>query len=239
MSATRNIMSSAFFALPFLGYQPVNISNNEPVLQAANIVKQTILGPPFVWPWNRVELETDIDMDEGQDYLIVPDVTEPFGFLERAWVIDAKGKKTEIKVVLGLAEESSKQRPSSIAAQAIDPDGTVTMRVNTIPDQTYTLRWNYQIAPVQMTSLAATWAPIPDYLGHITDWGLLAITAMLTKDVRVPLFGQRFVSHLLGAQDGLSATQRNIFLGNWLDLIAEPQRAGQMAQIANQMRGAN
>lgn len=237
MPATRNILSSVLFSLPFLGYQPANISNGEPALNAANLVKQVILGPPFAWPWNRTEVETPISPATGQNYIM--DTPQPFGYLEKAWVIDGKGVVTEIKVVMALAEESRSQRPNSVAAQVISDDGTTMLRLNTIPDQSYALRCFYQNAAGYMTSMASRWSPIPDHLGYVYDWGYLAILAMITKDQRVPFFGQRFVSHLLGLQDGLTATQRNIFLGNWLELITEPQRATQQAQQASTMRGAS
>jgi hypothetical protein len=237
MASTRNIMSSALWSLPFLGYQPVNISNGDPAVNAANLVKQVILGPPFSWAWNRTDFEIEeVSADNGRDYIIEP--IKSFGFLEKAWLIDAKDNVIEIKVVLALSEEGRKQRPSSIATQFIDTDGTVLLRFNTIPDQAYTLRGFYQNAPDYMTSQASLWSPIPDHLSYIYDWGYLAILAMLTKDQRVPLFGQRFISHLLGAQDGLSATQRNIFIGNWLDLITEPGRAQTAMQQAVAARGA-
>jgi hypothetical protein len=237
MSTTRNLLSSALFSLPFLGNQPVNISNGEPAVNAANLVKQVILGPPFTWPWNRTTFEIAISQALGQDYVITP--TSDYGFLEKVWLTDSNGNVTEIKIVLALAEESRKQRPASAAAQTTNIDGTFLLRLNTIPDQSYTLRGFFQNAPVYMTSLAATWTPIPDHLGYIYDWGYLAILGLITKDVRVPFFGQRFVSHLLGAQDGLSSTQRNIFLGNWIDLISEPQRMAAQVQQASAARGAS
>lgn len=234
MPATRNIMSSALFSLPFLGYQPVNISNGEPAMNAANLVKQVILGPPFVWPWNRTDFDIEVGPELGRDYIITP--TSAFGFLEKVWLVDAKDNVVEIKIVLALSEEGRKQRPNSIAAQYVDVDGTVLLRLNTIPDQEYSLRGFFQNAPDYMTSLAAQWAPIPDHLGYIYDWGYLAILGLITKDQRVPFFGQRFVSHLLGAQDGLTAMQRNIFLGNWIDLITEPTRAAAFAQQASALK---
>lgn len=236
MASTRNIMSSALFSLPFLNYQPVNISNNEPALTAANLTKQTILGPPFTWPWNRDTFVVEIPvvdnlgnpMTPPQDY-VVP--MPRFGFLEKVWLTNSKGEVKEIKIVLGLAQESVKQRPVSIAAQYVsDTDGTVTLRLNTVPEQAYTLSGFYQKAAVLMTSLASSWAPIPDNLSYIYDWGFLFHVSMLTKDARTAMFAQRFVAHLLGAQDGLTATQRNIFFGNFIDVITEPQRATARAQ---------
>jgi hypothetical protein len=220
MPATRNIMSSALFSLPFLGYQPVNISNGEPALTAANLTKQTILGAPFLWPWNRAMFQIDVTPD-SQDYSLT--VTN-FGFLEKAWLIDTTGKVVEIKVRLSLAGESHVQRPQSVAVQAQDDD-TILFRLNAMPDQTYTMEGFYQIAPILMTSLAASWSPIPDYYSYIYDWGFLSTVAMLTKDARFPIFAQRFVSHLLGAQSGLSSLQRNIFLGNWLEVMSSAQES--------------
>jgi hypothetical protein len=226
MPATRNIMSSALFSLPFLGYQPVNVSNGEPALTAANLTKQTILGPPFTWPWNRATFQFEID-GTSQDY----NVTIPtFNFLEKVWVTDTEGKVTEIKVRLSLAAESHVQRPQSIAVQNQADDGTVTFRMNAIPDQSYTVDGFYQEAPILMTSLAASWGPIPDYLSYLYDWGFLSTVAMLTKDARFPIFGQKFTSHLLGAQGGLTAMQRNIFLGNWLEVVAASQESNLVTQ---------
>jgi hypothetical protein len=237
----RNLMSSALFSLPYLGYQPVNVSNGEPALTAANLAKQTILGPPFVWPWNRASFVIQIPTtDESgtsirplQDYQL--QLTQ-YGFLEKAWLIDIKGQTKEIKIVQSLAEESSVQRPQSVAVQNEDREGYVTFRLNSIPDQTYTLSGIYQQAPIWMSSLASSWYPIPDHDAYIYDWGFLAYVAMLTKDARFPLFSSKFVAHLLGAQDGISATQRNIFLGNWLDVISEPQRTQQNVTVGTQGR---
>lgn len=225
----RNIMSSALFSLPFLGYQPVNVSNGEPAMQAANLTKQTMLGPPFSWPWNRNNFFLNIPTVDGfgnpirplQDYEI--QLTD-YSFLEKAWLTDGKGNTKEIHTVKVLAQESSVQRPQSVAVQTQDDDGYIVLRLNAIPDQTYMLSGIYQQATLQMTSLAASWAPIPDSLGYIVDWGFLSFVSMLTKDARFPIFAQKFIAHLLGAQDGLTALQRNIFLQQWLAVIAEPQR---------------
>lgn len=226
----RNIMSSALFSLPFLGYQPVNISNGEPALSAANLAKQTMLGAPFSWPWNRntftVQVPTTDEFGNpivpSQDYVVSLD---DYGFMEKVWLSDARGGIKEIRIQTALAEESSVQRPQSVAVQSHDlDDNLLVLRLNAIPDQTYVMSGIYQQAPFWMASLASSWRPIPDNFAYIYDWGFLSYVAMLTKDARFPFFAGKFVAHLLGAQDGLSALQRNIFLGNWLDVISEPQR---------------
>jgi hypothetical protein len=241
MPATRNLTSSVLFALPFIGYQPANISNGEPALNCANLVKQTMLGAPFVWPWNRGEVE--IEVTDVQDYFFP--VTN-YGYLEQVWLIDSTGKAKEIEIKSSLSVESAVARPQSCAVESQDDDG-ITIRLNTLPDQpknpspnktSYTLGGFYQKAAVQMTSMASSWNPIPDNLSYIYDWGFLAMLSMLTKDVRLPIFSQKFVSHLLGTQDGLTATQRNIFIGEWLALVGQADRSRGTTQQGVQARSA-
>lgn len=239
MSTTRNIMSSALFSMPFIGYQPVNISHQEPAVTAANITKQTILGPPFKWPWNRaafrIELTTT-DTTWGQDYALeLPD----FNFCEKLTLTNPKsGEVRQItNVTEALTVESVVKRPSSAAMNVQEDDGFVTLRLNTLPDLPYVIDGYYQRAPVLMGSLANGWAPIPDHLGYIYDWGFLGFVSLLTKDARAPIFLGKFAAHLLGAQDGLSAMQRNIFLGNFLEVINAPMRDQLNTQQGTAARG--
>lgn len=238
MSVTRNIMASALFSMPFLNYQPVNVSNNEPAVTAANLTKQTMLGPPFRWPWNRGTFDVQMDPNEpnwGQDYLFE---LADFGFVEKIWLTDPEGKVTEItNIAQSLAAESIVKRPSSAAMNQVDDEGNVILRLNTLPDVAYSIDGLYQRAPILMSSLANTWAPIPDHLAYIYDWGFLGFVSLLTKDARSGVFLGKFASHLLGAQDGLTATQRNIFLGNFLPLITETNREQMHTQQGVQARG--
>lgn len=238
MSVTRNIMASALFSMPFLNYQPVNVSNGEPAVTAANLTKQTMLGAPFRWNWNRGDFHIDLDAAEtnwGQDYLFeLPD----YGFIDKLWLTDPDGKVTEItNIAQSLASESIVKRPSSAAMNLMDSEGNVTLRLNTLPDVAYTIDGLYQRAPIWMSSLANTWGPIPDHLSYIYDWGFLGFVSLLTKDARSGVFLAKFASHLLGAQDGLTATQRNIFLGNFLPLINEQGREQMTTQQGVQARG--
>ena len=231
MSVTRNIQASALFSMPFIGYQPVNISNGEPALTAANLTKQTILGPPFSWPWNRGTFHIDLDPTQenwGQDYLLVlPD----YHFMEKVWLTDPNGKVNQItNIASSLSAESAIKRPSSAAMNLQDDDGNVTLRLNALPDEPYSIDGYYQRAAVTMSSLANTWGPIPDHLSYIYDWGFLGFCSLLTKDARAPIFLAKFASHLLGAQDGLTAQQRNIFLGDFLALMGQQQRDGMSVQ---------
>jgi hypothetical protein len=242
MPVTRNIQSSILFSLPFIGYQPANISNGDPAITAANLIKQTMLGAPFKWPWNRTVFEVPIptvdafgDEDIVQDYLLN---TTNFGFLEKAWLTDVStGEVKELPIVSSLAAESAVMRPQSIAVQAQDDD-SITLRINALPDKSYLLDGFYQNASPTVTSTASSWAPIPDHLGYIYEWGFLALLSMITKDVRQAVWAQKFISHLLGAQDGLTATQRNIFIGEWLALMGEAGRNQLTTQQGVQARSA-
>jgi hypothetical protein len=60
--------------------------------------------------------------------------------------------------------------------------------------------------------------------------------SLITKDVRMPIFMQKFAAHQLGAQDGLTALQRNIFLGNWLDVMTAQEREQMVTQQGVQSR---
>src|SRR5579859_5026179 len=54
MAATITLNQTINFAQPFLDWANLAIGTaSEPALTAANMALQTIVGPPFVWPWNR------------------------------------------------------------------------------------------------------------------------------------------------------------------------------------------
>lgn len=228
MSCTRNLAASAGFVRPFLGFQPIDIQGDDPALTAANIVKNTILGAPFDWKHNRSEINFATVVGQ-QDYtLIAPD----FGYMNRADLADADGTVHEIEIKTSLTRESAEERPGSIAAQRDDNQGNLMFRLNTRADAVYTGVIQYQRKSIPMTSLASTWAPIPDEQSHIFDWGFLFVLALLTKDSRAITFRDWFLSGLLGAQDSLDATQRNIFLANWLESMTQIERSQGRAAAA-------
>jgi hypothetical protein len=207
-------------------------------MSAGNLTKQTILGAPFKWPWNRNNFNVQLDAANTswpQDYIFELD---DFAFVEKVWLTDPNGKVNEItNIAQSLAEESAVKRPSSAAMQVVGDDGFVTLRLNTLPDVAYNVSGCYQRTPVEITSMASTWAPIPDHLRYIYDWGFLGFVSLLTKDARAPIFLGKFTSHLLGAQDGLTALQRNIFLGNFLEVINQQGREQLATQQGAQARG--
>lgn len=81
MANTIKIADSISYAQSYLGFRQLNIgANNEPALTAANVILQTVIGPPFVWNWNRAT--TNFVTTTGiQDYV---QSLANFGFTEKA-----------------------------------------------------------------------------------------------------------------------------------------------------------
>lgn len=211
----QNLQATLNWCLPHLGYQPLTIGGLEPALSNANMVKQTILGPPFCWNWNRATLPIVCTLNI-QDYV---EALSDFGFIEKAWVQNADATDIkELEVENALAATKEKARPRFVAAQNDDSAGNITFRTMPKPDEAYTLSVLYQKKTVLMTSLASLWSPIPDELSYIFNFGFLALSSILNNDPRFQVFNQRFLSHLLGNQQGLDEMKRNIFLGNWLEI---------------------
>lgn len=224
----QNLQATINWCGPFINYRPLNIAGTEPAVSSANVVLDTIMGPPFAWRWNRAELSfnTVNTTPATQDYV---KVAADFGFIEKAWLTDAVGEVKEIEVVNVLSGESKKNRPANIALQYDDQLGNITFRLMPPPGAVYTVKVAYQKKPVHMASLASAWG-VPEEYSHIYQWGFLALATIFSNDPRFPIFNQKFISNLLGAQEGLDDTQRNIFLGNWLEITKQAERAGTKTQ---------
>lgn len=225
MACTRTLYSSLSYVRPFLGYEPLLIGGQEPALTAANKVKQKMLGAPLSWRWNR--RQQDILCTNQQDYALV----DPnFGFIEKFWLTDpdedgGERQVKEIPVMQNLSAESAVERPASACVLMDDNAGNLTVRLNNVPDKQYTLTVQSQNKARLLTSAASFWAPIPDELSYIYDEGFLAECCLLIKDARFPIFRQNFLSNLLSLQDGLDSTQRNIFIGDFLNEMRSFERA--------------
>lgn len=196
-------------------------SSSEPSVTNANTVLQTILGPPFKWNWNRSSVNVTTTAGT-QDYATS---VSTFGFIESASATlgSATFAITEIKQDLTIGSEQG--RPESIAAQIDNNSGSITFRFLPVPDNTYTVTVGFQqkipslfVSPVS----TQTWAPIPDQYSYIYNYGFLALTMAYQDDQRFPIFNQKFVAHLLGTQQGLTETERNLFIDTW-NLIARQE----------------
>jgi hypothetical protein len=237
MSSTITLSALCNFALPILNMQPLTVTNMEPALTAANIVLETVLSPPFRWRQNRGGFNftcvPKVGVTPAQaDYpLVLPD----FGWLEDQWVTDpTSGEVYPLtgKISLAMPTGLYYVRPQEIAAQGDDNNGTITFRVKTLPDKAYTISGNYQKKAVPLVSVASQFGPIPDEMAHVLDWGFLTVMALLVKNAEFPRFEQYFISRLLSLQDGLDEVSRNIFIGNFAEMMATLQRSQGKAQQA-------
>jgi hypothetical protein len=213
----------------------------EPAVSNANLILSTILSPPFCWEWNRntttfncVTAENQVDYEEE---------ISDFGFLEAADITVPTGAPTDANTIYQLQLEKKLQRssqpgrPGQIMVFLDDQDGNITFRLGTTcPDLAYTVTLTYQKAIQPFTKLNVN-IPIPDKLMHIFRYGFLALAFLYDQDPRFTEMNQKFIAALLGAQQGLDETQRNIFLGNWYQLIADEQAAIVKVQQGHQARG--
>lgn len=152
-----------------------------------------------------------------QDYTIPGSV---FSHIEHASLLDldstgAPTKWWELTVKNDLSLESSQNRPEFIGAHRQTGNGNVTFRMFSAPDKKYPVSVHVQLAAPTVTSMNQTWAPLPDYLQYIYDWGFLALMWQFADDPRSAYANNQFKAALLGRQEGLSEEQKNIFLNNW------------------------
>lgn len=128
----------------------------------------------------------------------------------------------EITTQLCLALDAEQGRPEFVGAQSDDGQGNVTFRVAPAPDQAYAVAVTVQQTAPLFASTTQTWSPVPDEYSRIYNWGLLALLWLFADDPRFQEANQKFVSQLLGASEGLTETQRNIFLNNWQAVTGQP-----------------
>lgn len=140
-----------------------------------------------------------------------------------------------LKLVLDL--EGKTARPTNIAAQSDDGLGNVTFRLNPVPGIAYPVVITVQQKPPLFTKTSQTWAPIPDEYSHIYNWGFLSLMWLFADDPRFGTANAKFVSALLGSNQGLTETQLNIFLQSWQAITGVPIANGIAMQQGYQARG--
>ena len=142
----------------------------------------------------------------------------------------------ELTVSNSLAKETVLGQPGFISVVEDDNNGNVTFRLMMIPDQNYSLYVIYQKAAPSFGATTDTWAPIPDYMAYIFNKGFLAKAYEYKGDERFAYTWQEFMKLLVSANEGLSETQKNIFLEGKLNTARE-QGALASTQQARQVRG--
>ena len=218
MASTVTLQSTVNWALPFLEQQPLAINGMEPALSSANLVLQTMLGPPFAWAWNRKMISYT---SNGQDYQAI---LSDFGFLEGGTVQAVTGGKAwEISVRNLLLVDAQSARPAFVSPLIDDGMGNITFRLSPAPDQGYNVVLPYQRKPPQLMSFGYTWSPVPDEKNYICQWGFLSLMSLIGNDARFSEYNIKFITALLAAQGGLSEMEKNIFLANWTRVMQNLQ----------------
>ena len=170
-----------------------------------------------------------------QDYTVeVPN----FSHIEHASVLDIDStgvpiKWWELDVKNNLSLETSANRPNFIGAHAQDAAGNMTFRLSSAPDKNYPVSLHVQLAAPAVTSINQTWAPLPDFMEYIYDWGFLSLMWSFADDPRSEMANNKFKAGILARAEGLSEEERNIFLNNWEALYKNPMAA----QMGTQGRG--
>jgi hypothetical protein len=222
--ATKKILDSMEWAKKMNFNRQSAIGNFlEPALTSANIVMQSILGPPFDWWWNN-EVKTFTCVAGQQDYIVN---SPEFGHIESASVqtLGSPSNWMQLEVKNSLSLDATAGRPRFLSPHSQDPTtGDVTFRLMPAPDKVYPVSITIQNAAPLLNSVNDLWSPIPDYMGHIYNWGFLAMMYMFADDPRFAVANQKFVAHLLGAAQGLTEQEKNIFFNNWNNLTGLQQQ---------------
>jgi len=215
MASTISLQSSINWAKTFLYLRPLNLAtvNNEPAISSANLIQQTMIGPPFRWSWNRSN--TTVTTANGtQDY---PKGLTNLQYVEKISAALTGNKTFELEYRRSLGEASGTleiARPRFMSEQFDDNAGNLTFRFLPVPDNVYTVTITYQKQVPLFTNLSTLWT-IPDKYSYIYQYGFMALMMMFADDPRWQVFNSKFVAHLLATQEGLDEAQRNLFLDSW------------------------
>jgi hypothetical protein len=238
MPSTNTLSRSISVAQNFLKNAPLTGIGGNPLEPAASIgdyTRQFMLAPPFGWRWNRVT--TTFNTVAGtQDYT---KVLTNFGWLESASTNDNLGSAGSIVAMqnrLNESEDGSQSRPRYISARLDDDTGDITFRLLPTPDTVYTVSVTYQKAAPSFANLSDTWSPLPDFMSNLYNYGFRAFAYEYFDDPRFSFTFQMFLRQLVSASEGLSETQRSIYLADFLSNAREQQAVGVRTQLAQQGR---
>lgn len=189
-------------------------TNNEPALSAANMVQQVMTSPPFRFPWNRNTFNLTLTAGT-QDY--TQNVTD-FGYLELAtgqYPTTNKSFPLAIKNNTPIGESIDQQQPTTISVMLNTVGTSVKLRFLGVPDKAYTATaWYQKFAPL-MTDPTSFWI-VPDYMSYIYNRGLLAHLYEARGDMRAQQEKVAFAAALLSTAEGLTDTEVNLFLAQYL-----------------------
>ena len=149
------LTQSINWAQPYIEYVPLNVGTAwEPALSVATMVRNTILNPPFTWPFNRNEY-TSLSLVQGTQDYSAP-ITD-FAYLEKVSLLNVDGFGYELDDVyntniLGVPSLTNGQgQPNSCAVRYYIPSTSVSLRFLSVPEQAYTSILTYQKLPLPFT----------------------------------------------------------------------------------------
>jgi len=228
MASTIQLQRTINRSSQFIRLAPLTFASNtanDPAFSNADWVMQTILAPPFAWRWNRNSTATPtaptfVTTAGVSDYLVS---LPTFGWIEKAVGYDPEDgfRAFELQVGLISGGESLQNEPSRIAAQYDDGSGNITFRLFPPPDKIYNIVVEYQKSAPQFTDATQTWAPIPDWMSYIYNMGFDALSFQYTNDPRFSGTMQLFFTELANNAEGLTESQKNIWLQDRLNSIRQ------------------
>lgn len=228
MASTIQLQRTINLAQQFQRLAPLTFTANtdhDPAFSNADWVMQTILSPSLGgWRWNRVgytpSSPTFTTVRGQSDYAVA---ISNFGWLEKAVAYNPTDGTAcyELQVELVKGEDTLPNQPARIAAQYDDGAGNITFRIFPAPDDVYDIAITYQKAAPLFTSLTQTWAPIPDYLSYLYNEGFQAKAFEYSNDPRFLTSMQVFMTDLASESQGLSQSQKNIWLADRLNTMRQ------------------
>jgi hypothetical protein len=211
----------------------------EPFLTGANKTMQMILAPPFKWSWNRAE-NSSITCTPGVTDYVVSGLTT-WGWLEKAYIfvpgaVAPTEPVYEIEVAQVLARDTNQNRPQKIAPILDDNNGNITFRIQPAPDQAYPVTLVFQQAALLATTLGSSWAPIPDRYSFLYEQAMLGLMQGMYNAQLYVANMEMFFRQLVGAAEGLTDTEKAIFLEDQLRILRTAQSTGISVQQGKQVR---
>lgn len=160
-----NLQNSIDWAKPYIEYAPLSAGTaGEPAVSTGTLIRNSLLGPPLAWAWNRNE-NSSVSTTAGiQDYTV--NLTD-FGYLEKVSLSDANGNVYEIKDVynnLPLSMTTTavagaiggRSRPTACAVLISTPGTSIKIRMMPVPEAIYTINLTYQVAAIPFTADVVT-----------------------------------------------------------------------------------
>lgn len=143
-----NLQQTINWAQTQVEYVPLTAGlGQEPAVSAATIIRDSFLGAPITWYWNRAAFTLPSSTTKGtQDYNILLSSIPDFGFLELVTITDPNGKSWQIKDIYNsapLSPASEPQRPNAAAIQSTTSTNLL-LRFIGVPNAAYTVTITYQ-----------------------------------------------------------------------------------------------